>query len=125
VKLGKQIGIGFAVVLAAMAVSAVVIYPKVARMTGIGAYGEGDVTKRLEIAGGFHHDEVGEVSRLFNIFMDKLQELLRGVVAHTHKVTTASQQLLEASQEITLNSGETAVQVDAVSRVTEQVNQNL
>ena len=44
------------------------------------ADGEGDVTKRLEAAGGFDNDEVGEVSRLFNHFMDKLQEILRGDV---------------------------------------------
>jgi len=47
------------------------------------AQGEGDVTKRLIIAGAFANDELGEVSCLFNIFMDKLQELLRGVVGHT------------------------------------------
>jgi methyl-accepting chemotaxis protein len=89
------------------------------------AEGEGDVTKRLVIAGAFADDELGEVSRLFNLFMDKLQEILRGVVAHTHKLSTASQQVLEANQQITTNSGETAVQANAVSRVTQQVSQNL
>jgi methyl-accepting chemotaxis protein len=89
------------------------------------AEGEGDVTKRLEVAGSFANDELGEVSRLFNLFMDKLQELLRGVMAHTHKLAGASQQLLAANQQITANSGETAVQADAVSRVTQQVSQNL
>jgi len=89
------------------------------------AEGEGDVTKRLEVAGNFSNDELGKVSRLFNLFMDKLQDLLRGVVAHTHKLTTASRQLLEASQHITTNSGETAVQANAVSRVTQRVSQNL
>lgn len=89
------------------------------------AEGEGDVTKRLEVAGDFANDELGEVSRLFNLFMDKLQEILRGVAAHTHKLAGASQQLLEASQQITTNSGETAVQANAVSRVTQQVSLNL
>ena len=89
------------------------------------AEGEGDVTKRLEIAGAFSNDELGQVSRLFNLFMDKLQELLRGVVAHTHKLATASQQLLDASQQITTNSGQTADQANSVSRVTQQVTQNL
>jgi len=89
------------------------------------AEGEGDVTKRLEIAGDFGNDELSEVGRLFNIFMDKLQELLRRVAAQTHKLAGASQQLLEASQQITTNSGETAVQANAVSRVTQQVSLNL
>jgi methyl-accepting chemotaxis protein len=89
------------------------------------AQGEGDVTKRLVIAGAFADDELGEVSRLFNLFMDKLQELLRGVMAHTHKLSAASQQVLEANEQITANSGETAAQANAVSRVTQQVSQNL
>ncbi|MFZ1011381.1 MAG: methyl-accepting chemotaxis protein [Candidatus Sulfotelmatobacter sp.] len=89
------------------------------------AEGEGDVTKRVEIAGAFSNDELGQVSRLFNRFMDKLQELLRGVVAHTHELATASQQLLDASQQISANSGQTADQANSVSRVTQQVTQNL
>jgi methyl-accepting chemotaxis protein len=89
------------------------------------AQGEGDVTKRLEVSGAFGDDELGEVSRLFNIFMDKLQELLRGVASHTHKLGRASQQLLDASQQITNNARETAVQANAVSCVTQQVSQNL
>jgi methyl-accepting chemotaxis protein len=89
------------------------------------AEGEGDVTKRLETAGGFGNDELGEVSRLFNLFMDKLQEILRGVAAHTDKLATASQQLLDASEQITINSGETAVQSISVSRATQQVTENL
>jgi methyl-accepting chemotaxis protein len=89
------------------------------------AEGEGDVTKRLEAAGGIGNDELGEVSRLFNRFMDKLQETLRGVASDTDKLTAASQKLLEASQQITSNSGETAVQSQSVSRATQQVSQNL
>ncbi len=89
------------------------------------AEGEGDVTQRLEVASAFGNDELGEVSRLFNLFMDKLQGLLRGVVAHTHKLTSASQQLLEASEQITRDSGETAAQSDSVSEATQRVTQNL
>ncbi|MFZ3218196.1 MAG: methyl-accepting chemotaxis protein [Candidatus Acidiferrales bacterium] len=89
------------------------------------AEGEGDVTTRLETAENFAHDELGEVSRLFNLFMDKLQEILRGVASHTRKLTTASQRLLEANEQITINSGETAVQSNSVSRATQQVTENL
>jgi methyl-accepting chemotaxis protein len=89
------------------------------------AEGEGDVTKRLEAAGAFGNDELGEVSRLFNLFMDKLQDILRGVATHTHKLGAASQTLLEASEQITVNSGETAVQSNSVSQATQQVTQNL
>jgi methyl-accepting chemotaxis protein len=89
------------------------------------AEGEGDVTKRLEVADAFGNDELGEVSRLLNLFLDKLQEMLRGVSAHTNKLAVASAQLLDASAQITINSGETAVQSSSVSDATQQVTQNL
>jgi methyl-accepting chemotaxis protein len=89
------------------------------------AEGDGDVTQRLEAASGFGSDELGEVSSLFNMFMDKLQQILREVSAHTHKLATASERLLAASEQITVNSGETAVQSGSVSRVTQQVTENL
>jgi len=89
------------------------------------AEGDGDVTKRLRTVGGIGNDELGEVSRLFNLFMDKLQEILRGVAFHTFKLTSASQKLLEASEQITANSGETALQSNSVSRATQQVSHNL
>ena len=89
------------------------------------AEGEGDVTKRLEVAESFERDELGEVSRLFNLFMDKLQELLRVVMSQTRKLTAASDQLLGSSRQITANSGETAAQALEVTRLTSHVSQNL
>jgi methyl-accepting chemotaxis protein len=89
------------------------------------AEGEGDVTQRLKTAGSFSKDELGEISRLFNVFMDKLQEILRGVVSHTRQLGAASQRLLDASEQITANSGDTAAQSKSVSLATQQVSQNL
>lgn len=89
------------------------------------AEGEGDVTTRLEVARSFGRDELGEVSRLFNLFMDKLQGILRGVSAHTQKLAAASEQLLGSSEQIVVNSGETAEQANSVSRAAQQVTQNL
>lgn len=89
------------------------------------AEGEGDVTKRLEMAGGFESNELGEVGRLFNLFMDKLQDILRGIVAETHKLAAASEQLLQASELITTNSGRTAVQSNSASLATQQVTDSL
>jgi methyl-accepting chemotaxis protein len=89
------------------------------------AEGEGDITTRLETADAFNNDELGEVSRFFNLFMDKLQSILRGIVAHTRRLSNASQELLESSQQITINSKETAVQSNSASRATQQVTENL
>jgi methyl-accepting chemotaxis protein len=89
------------------------------------AEGEGDVTARLGAAGGLANDELGDVSRLFNLFMDKLQNILLGVSSYTRKLTAASQQLLRASDQITADSKETATQSISVSSVTQRVTQNL
>jgi methyl-accepting chemotaxis protein len=89
------------------------------------AEGEGDVTTRIEAASSLGNDELGEVSRLFNLFMDKLQEILRAVASHTHKLTAASEQLLESSEQIAINSKETADQSTSASRATQQVTANL
>ncbi|HEY1676320.1 MAG TPA: methyl-accepting chemotaxis protein [Candidatus Sulfotelmatobacter sp.] len=89
------------------------------------AEGEGDVTRRVEAASKLGNDELGEVSRLFNLFMDKLQAILRGVATHTHKLSASSQQLLVASEQITKNSAEAVVQSTSVSQATQQVTHNL
>jgi methyl-accepting chemotaxis protein len=89
------------------------------------AEGDGDVTRRLEVADHFGKDELTEIGRLFNLFLDKLQELLRGVGAHARKLAAASQQLLEASRQITTNSGQTADQANSASRYTQEVSRNL
>src|SRR6202050_2187391 len=89
------------------------------------AEGEGDVSRRLEVNDSLSSDEIGEVSRFFNLFMDRLQEILRGVVTHTNRLGVASRQLLEASEQITPNAGATAPEASSASRVTQQVSQNL
>ena len=97
---------------------------RLARMIQDIAEGEGDVTKRLEAAGGIGNDELGEVSRLFNLFMDKLQELLRGVAATQliNSPVRVSNCSMPASR-IPVNCGETAGQSKSVSRATQQVSQ--
>jgi methyl-accepting chemotaxis protein len=89
------------------------------------AEGNGDVGQRMAASGAFGDNELGEVSRLFNLFMDKLQGLLRGAAAHAAKLGGASRQLLEASDQITVNSGETAKQSSSAAQATQQVTQNL
>ncbi|HVI08721.1 MAG TPA: methyl-accepting chemotaxis protein [Candidatus Binatia bacterium] len=89
------------------------------------AEGDGDVTKRLELADHFGSDELSEVGRLFNLFMDKLQALLRNVAGHSRQLSEASQQMLAANREITANSGQTASRANSVAQVTQQVSLNL
>jgi methyl-accepting chemotaxis protein len=86
------------------------------------AEGEGDLTKRLEPTSD---DELGETSRSFNLFMDKMQRTMRQIAANTHQLAGASETLSATSQQITASSGETSAQASVVSQAAQQVSQNL
>jgi methyl-accepting chemotaxis protein len=86
------------------------------------AEGEGDLTKRLELTS---NDELGETSRSFNLFMDKLQGIMRQIAANTYQLASASEKLSATSQQITANSEETSAQANVVSQAAQQVTHNL
>jgi methyl-accepting chemotaxis protein len=84
--------------------------------------GEGDLTKRLDVTST---DEIGEVARWLNIFLEKLQTIIARVAGSTEGVTSSSEQLTDVSRQITTNSEETSAQASVVSSATEKVNRNL
>jgi methyl-accepting chemotaxis protein len=86
------------------------------------AEGEGDLTTRLEV---MSRDEIGETSSSFNLFMDKLQGIMRQIAANTYQLSSASEELNITSQQITANSEETSAQANVVSQAAQQVTQNL
>jgi methyl-accepting chemotaxis protein len=86
------------------------------------AEGEGDLTKRLELNS---NDELGETSRSFNLFMDKLQGIMCQIAANTYQLASASEKLSATSLQITTNSEETSAQANVVSQAAQQVTQNL
>ena len=86
------------------------------------AEGEGDLTQRLELTSD---DELGETSESFNLFMDKLQEVMRQIASNTYQLSEACAKLSATSHQITANSGETSTQATVVSQSAQQVSQNL
>jgi methyl-accepting chemotaxis protein len=100
----------------------------VARLTGMVerfkdvAQGEGDLTKRIPVKA---QDEIGELAKWFNVFLDKLQEMIQSVASATQLVGGASQDVSNTSQQISANSQETSAQASVVSTAAEQVSQNL
>jgi len=58
------------------------------------AEGEGDLTRRIEV---FGRNEIDEVGRWFNVFLDKLQEVMRQVKTNTNLLTCASGELTGAA----------------------------
>jgi len=86
------------------------------------AEGEGDLTQRLELTSD---DELGETSRSFNLFMDRLHEVMRQIASNTYQLAEASEKLSATSRQITANSGETSTQATVVSQAALRVSQNL
>jgi len=86
------------------------------------AEGEGDLTKRLEIV---THDELGELAKWFNTFLDQIHHIIFQVSGTAERVARASEELNATSQLITANSEETSAQADVVSQAAKAVSQNL
>ncbi len=58
------------------------------------AEGEGDLTRRVEVDGS---NEIDEVGIWFNVFLDKLQDVMRQVKTNTRRLTSASEELTEST----------------------------
>lgn len=59
------------------------------------AEGEGDLTRRLEVAG---RDEFGQLSEQFNLFIDKLHEIISQVADVTTRLAATSEELSVITQ---------------------------
>ncbi len=86
------------------------------------AEGDGDLTKRIPITA---HDEIGELGKWFNVFLDKLQDMIISISTAAHQVGSASEGVSNTSEQISANSQETSAQANVVSTTAEQVSQNL
>lgn len=58
------------------------------------AHGEGDLTQRLTVNG---KDELAELARLFNIFIEKIQKTLRQVTETVHELEKSSKYLMSVT----------------------------
>lgn len=61
------------------------------------AQGEGDLTMRLEIAS---KDEVGELARWFNTFIEKLQGIIKEMATSSNQVSLSAQELSNLSENL-------------------------
>jgi methyl-accepting chemotaxis protein len=66
------------------------------------AEGEGDLTKRLEISGT---DEVGRAGSAFNLFMDKLHDIMRQVASSTHQLAGATEEISASAMQMAKHAG--------------------
>jgi len=86
------------------------------------AEGEADLTKRLVIS---KKDEVGTLARYFNVFLDKLQEMVSQIKDNADTIKTMATDLSDVSAQVSDNSEETSNRSNAVSAAAEEMNSNL
>lgn len=84
--------------------------------------GEGDLTRRIPVTSG---DEVADVARVFNTFIEQVQSIVSQVAESAQHVAAASEEFSSTSQQITANSEEATAQANTVSAATEEVSRNL
>lgn len=86
------------------------------------AEGEGDLTKRLEVS---TRDEVGEMARWFNTFLDKLQQIIRQIADNSTGVGTNATQLSSISENLLAGAEDTAQRSNNVATASEEMSANL
>ncbi len=82
------------------------------------AQGEGDLTQRLEVKS---NDEIGDMAKWFNTFVDKLHSVIGQVKTSTEQVTTAAQEISATSEELASGAEEQQSQTSEVAASMEEM----
>lgn len=80
--------------------------------------GEGDLTKRLDDT---TKDELADVSRYFNLFIDKLRNMIGQIASTSAQVSSAASQLNATAEQIATGSEEVAAQAGTVATAGEEM----
>lgn len=83
------------------------------------AQGEGDLTKRLNVDS---KDELGEVSRWFNLFVEKLHNIISQISSTSTQVAAAANQLHSTAEHIATGAEEVAAQAGTVATAGEEMS---
>ncbi len=86
------------------------------------AEGEGDLTMRLNVT---TKDEVGEMAHWFNIFVEKLQFIIKDIANNAESVGASSSQLSQVSENLLDNSEDSSQRASNVATASEEMSVNL
>ena len=84
--------------------------------------GEGDLTKRLDDS---TKDELAEISKYFNMFLEKLHGIIKLVISDVNELTSSSQDLASSSKEISSAARNGADRSNSVAVATEEMSTNI
>ena len=76
------------------------------------AEGEGDLTQRINVNS---EDEVGQLAHWFNVFMDKLHDIINQVRMNAEEVATAASEISSTATQLAAGSEEQTVQTSEVA----------
>ncbi|MCC7145125.1 MAG: methyl-accepting chemotaxis protein [Phycisphaeraceae bacterium] len=86
------------------------------------AEGEGDLTKRVDATRG---DELGELGRWFNTFVQKVHDIVTEVAAAAREVASASTQIAASSEEMASGMAEQTKQAMQVASAVEEMSASI
>lgn len=86
------------------------------------AQGDGDTTQRLDVMA---EDEIGDLAKAFNLFMEKLQGLIKTVTIDAHSIDDSSSSLLEIAGTMASGADDTSEKANAVAAATEEMTSNI
>jgi methyl-accepting chemotaxis protein len=86
------------------------------------AQGEGDLTKRLVVSS---KDELGDLARWFNTFVEKIQGIVRDIKGNTITLAEASSGLSTTATQLASGAEETTNQSSQVAAAAEQMSTNM
>ncbi len=86
------------------------------------AQGEGDLTMRLQVNS---RDEVGELANWFNVFIEKLQGIIKDITSGVETLSSSSTELSAISEQMSQGSATVSEKSITVAAAAEEMNANL
>jgi methyl-accepting chemotaxis protein len=86
------------------------------------AEGEGNLTKRLQVGS---QDEVGDLARWFNVFIEQMQAIIREVADNASRLKQSSTGLYEIAAALSTGAEQTTSRAQLVASASEEMSANM
>jgi methyl-accepting chemotaxis protein len=86
------------------------------------AEGEGDLTRRIEVEG---HNEIDEVGIWFNVFIGRIEEIVRQVAEHASTLGGAATELAATASETAVQASQQQEQAARISATMNEISQSV
>ena len=83
------------------------------------AQGEGDLTKRIIVAG---KDELGELSTWFNMFLERLNNMVSKIKKHAANINVSSQEMALGNQDLSNRTNQQSSSLEETATAMEEIN---